>query len=74
MAHHAVKQPTVSVEPEEVRQALEKICGSRHFVHAPKKKGFLNLICDFYLKGRAHELNEYILGYDVFGRDDTYDP
>jgi len=74
MAHHAIERPLVSVEPEEVRQTLERILSSKYFVHAPKKKGFLNLICDFYLKGRAHELNEYILGYDVFGRDNTYDP
>lgn len=78
MAHHAVRhateQSSVSVEPEEVRQTLEKILTSKHFVNAPKKKGFLSLICSFYLDGRAHELNEYILGYDVFGRDAKYDP
>jgi hypothetical protein len=71
---HAVKQPAAALEPDEVRLVLEKILNSKHFVHAPKKKGFLRLICDFYLNGRAHELNEYILGYDVFERDNSYDP
>lgn len=71
---HAVKQSSAALEPDEVRLALEKILNSKYFVHAPKKKGFLRLICDFYLNGRAHELNEYILGYDVFERDNSYDP
>jgi hypothetical protein len=71
---HAVKQSSEALAPDEVRQTLENILSSRYFVHAPKKKGFLRLICDFYLNGRAHELNEYILGYDVFERDNTYDP
>lgn len=71
---HAVKQSAEALEPDEVRQTLENILSSKYFVHAPKKKGFLRLICDFYLNGRAHELNEYILGYDVFERDNAYDP
>jgi hypothetical protein len=53
---------------------LEKILGSKHFVNAHKKKQFLRLICNFYLEGRAHELNEHILGYDVFGRKNGYNP
>jgi hypothetical protein len=71
---HAVKHSAEGLEPDEVRQTLENILSSKYFVHAPKKKGFLRLICDFYLSGRAHELNEYILGYDVFERDNAYDP
>lgn len=71
---HAVKHSSESLQPDEVRQTLENILSSKYFVHAPKKKGFLRLICDFYLSGRAHELNEYILGYDVFERDNAYDP
>ncbi|MCI0661347.1 MAG: hypothetical protein L0220_09765 [Acidobacteria bacterium] len=43
-------------------------------MHAHKKRQFLSLICDFYIKGRAHELNEYVLAYDVFARDNNYNP
>jgi hypothetical protein len=68
------EQPPSMIGPNEVRQALESILKSKHFVNAHKKKKFLRLICDFYLEGRAHELNEHILGYDVFGRDDSYHP
>ncbi len=43
-------------------------------VNADKKQKFLRLICDYYLEGRAQELNEHLLGYDVFGRDSSYNP
>src|ERR1051325_585375 len=69
----AEPSPT-AIEPDDVRQVLERISRSKHFVNAHKKKKFLRLICDFYLEGRAHELNEHILGYDVFGRDQSYNP
>src|SRR2546426_8162077 len=74
MRPQTAKQSVPSVQPDEVRQSLDNILNSKYFVNAPKKKAFLRLICDFYLEGRAHELNEYILGYDVFDRDKTYEP
>jgi hypothetical protein len=68
-------EPIVSsIEPDEVRQALDSLLWSKYFVNAHKKKKFLRLICDYYLEGRAQELNEHILGYDVFGRDNSYNP
>ena len=60
--------------PDEVRRMLERILGSREFANAPKKQKFLQLICEAYLEGRAGELNEYLIGYEVFGRQQTYNP
>ncbi|HWC76590.1 MAG TPA: hypothetical protein VG778_03970, partial [Blastocatellia bacterium] len=65
---------TDQIEGQEISQALDRILSSRHFVHAPKKQKFLKLVCDFYLSGRASELNEYLIGREVFDRDDTYNP
>jgi hypothetical protein len=59
---------------EEVRQTLARVLNSKYFVHAHKKRQFLSVVSDFYLNGRGHELNEYVLAYDVFGRDSTYNP
>src|SRR5215468_1668326 len=59
---------------EEVRQLLERILCSRQFSNAPKKQKFLQLICEAYLDGRATELNEHLIGYEVFDRNETYDP
>src|SRR5437899_1283347 len=74
MRPQTAKQSVPSFQPDEVRQSLDNILNSKYFVNATKKRAFLRLICDFYLEGRAHELNEYILGYDVFDRDKTYEP
>ena len=74
MKTRMAEQGDSSFEPDDVRQALESILRSKHFVNAPKKKKFLRLICDFYLEGRAQELNEHMLGYDVFGRGNSYNP
>jgi hypothetical protein len=70
MAEH----PPFTIEPDTTREVLEKILSSKHFVNAHKKKQFLRLICNFYFEGRAHELNEHVLGYDVFGRKNGYNP
>ena len=59
---------------EEVREALNRILSSRHFANAPMKTRFLQLVCEEYLSGRASELNEYLIGCEVFGRTETYNP
>ena len=59
---------------EEMRQALDRVLNSKHFVHAPMKQKFLRLTCDFHLSGRGAELNEYLIGREVFDRDDSYNP
>jgi hypothetical protein len=62
------------VTPDEVARALDSVLKSKQFVNAHKRQKFLRLICDFYLAGRANELNEYAIAYDVFGRDSGYNP
>ncbi len=59
---------------EEVRQLLDRILCSRQFSNSPKKQKFLQLICEAYLDGRASDLSEYSIGYEVFDRNETYDP
>ncbi len=59
---------------QEIRGLLERILSSKQFANAPKKQKFLQLICETYMAGRADELNEYLIGYEVFNRHDTYNP
>lgn len=59
---------------EEIHLALKRILSSKYFAQAPKKQKFLRLICDAHLKGRASEINEYMIGYEVFDRNDNYNP
>jgi hypothetical protein len=65
---------SLTASREEERAALEQVLSSKYFVHAPMKQKFLRLICEFYLSGRASELNEYLIGREVYSRDDTYNP
>jgi hypothetical protein len=58
----------------EVREAMSRILASKQFVNAPTKQKFLRLICESYLTGRAFELNEYMIGCEVYGRDGNYNP
>src|SRR5262245_20738275 len=65
---------TPPASQEEMRRALDRVLNSKHFVHAPMKQKFLRLACDFHLSGRGGELNEYLIGREVFDRDDSYNP
>ncbi len=64
----------VSISPEEIRRAVERILNSRHFSQAPKKRKFVQLICDYHLAGRANEINEHLIGLEVYERPDRYSP
>src|SRR5262249_51058050 len=59
MKTKSVEGQPVSQAPSkaEVRETMRRILTSRHFVNAPTKQRFLQLICESYLNGRASELN-----------------
>jgi hypothetical protein len=71
-----VEGKPASQEPSkaEVRETMRRILASRHFVNAPTKQRFLRLICEYYLNGRASELNEYMIGCELYDRDESYNP
>lgn len=68
------QQIMMAATREDVEQVLSRVLSSKYFAHAPKKQKFLRLICDFYSNGRAGELNEYLIGREVFDRDGDYNP
>ncbi len=68
------KNTAIDISPEEVRQTLARILQSKYFSHAPKKQRFIQLICNYYLQGRTAELNEYLIGYEVFEKGTGYNP
>jgi hypothetical protein len=76
MLEHAQNPSTdpPAIKPAEVRQTLETILGSKYFSHAPQKRKFLRLICDFYLNNRASDLNEHLIGREVFSRGAGFHP
>src|SRR5215470_17201127 len=72
-AHNPSNDPP-AIRPDEVRQALETILSSKYFSHAPQKRKFLRLICDFYLNNRASDLNEHLIGREAFSRGASFHP
>ena len=62
------------ISAEELRPLLQRILASRHFASAGRRKRFLTVVADYYLFGRAEELNEFCLASEVFGFDQDYDP
>src|SRR4030095_5838773 len=72
--HQASTEIGLPIAPEEIRRALDRILNSRHFSQAPKKRKFVQLICDYHLAGRAKEINEHLIGIEVYERNDRYSP
>ncbi|HEU0178100.1 MAG TPA: hypothetical protein VFV58_27885 [Blastocatellia bacterium] len=72
--HQTSIEISVPIPPEEIKRTLERILNSRHFSQAPKKRKFVQLICDYHLAGRAKEINEHLIGLEVYERSDRYSP
>src|SRR5262245_51981376 len=72
--HQISPEISVPISPEEIKRALDRILNSRHFSQAPKKRKFVQLICDYHLAGRAKEINEHLIGLEVYERNDRYSP
>lgn len=60
--------------PETVREHLEKILASDGFVNSERLCRFLRFSVEAKLVGEEDRIKEYLLGREVFDRDDRYDP
>ncbi|MGO9239420.1 MAG: hypothetical protein ACLQBJ_01310 [Bryobacteraceae bacterium] len=58
----------------EVREQLNRILASRHFVKARKKSRFLEFLCEQAVSGVAESVNEYSIGVDIYERGADFDP
>ncbi len=63
-----------SPTPDEVRLQVARITAGRRFTAAPSLARFLNFIVRETTAGRGPALKEYLIGVDVFGRGETFDP
>src|SRR5580692_5125495 len=57
-----------------VRAELEKIVSSPVFITAEALRRFLRYIVDQTLEGNARWIKESVLGVEVFGRGESFDP
>jgi serine/threonine-protein kinase len=53
---------------------LSRIFASKAFRQADRLKRFLTFIVDETVGGRGERLKEFVVGVEVFGKDDTFDP
>jgi TolB-like protein len=63
-------QPT----QDEVRQELDRVLRGDGFANADRMSAFLRFVVERALAGEADRVKEYLIGVEVFGRDEKYDP
>src|SRR6266540_3240744 len=66
--------PSQSQLDDAVREHLERVLASPTFQQGDRLKRFLKFIVLEAVAGRRHELKEYVIGVQVFGKEDTFDP
>jgi len=62
------------ISAAEIRQEVSNILKSEQFRNSEKLSGFLAYICKKYIEGTANQLNEYMLGLEVFDRKPGFSP
>src|ERR1043166_9402782 len=53
---------------------LNRILAGKAFRQADRLKRFLSFIVDETIAGRGERLKEFVVGVEVFGKDDSFDP
>src|SRR5438445_6628021 len=68
----AVQAPDESDKP--IRDHLARVLGSATFQPVDRLKRFLAFITHEALDGRSDQLKEYVIGVQVFGKEESFDP
>src|SRR5215471_5911152 len=68
--------PSAAYSPsaQAIREELERLLKSVTFAAARAQKRFLQFTVTETLHGRGHSLKEFVLGVEVFGRGESFDP
>ncbi|MFN0100827.1 MAG: hypothetical protein ACKV2U_01925 [Bryobacteraceae bacterium] len=61
-------------DPAALRAHLQQILASPGFANADRLRRFLQFTVEAHIKGESSQIKEYVLGREVFDRDDAYDP
>ncbi len=57
-----------------VGEELQRIVASRTFYRSERLRDFLTFVVEQLLEGRSTGLKEYVIGTEVYGRPDSFDP
>jgi serine/threonine-protein kinase len=74
MSKPALAEPNRIPDPAAVQQQLERVLTSPTFQQVDRLKRFLTFITLEALSGRSDQLKEYVIGVQVFGKEDAFDP
>jgi serine/threonine-protein kinase len=66
--------PELSRDAEKSTAQLNRILASKAFRQADRLKRFLTFIVEETLAGRGERLKEFVVGVEVFGKDNSFDP
>ena len=58
----------------EIRAELDRILRSRVFIHSRRIRRFLQFVVEECLLQKHHRLKEYLIGIEVFNRQEAFDP
>lgn len=58
----------------EIRAELDRILRSRAFIHSRRIRRFLQFVVEECLLEKHHRLKEYLIGLEVFNRQEAFDP
>src|SRR5690349_11377959 len=62
------------LDTDNVRLQLAKILASPEFVNAERLSHFLRFVVDKNQAGEGNHLKEYVIGIEVYGRNQLFDP
>ena len=57
-----------------VRAQLERVLASEYFAHSERLSRFLRFAVEQVLNGQENKLKEYLIGVEVFDRQESFDP
>jgi hypothetical protein len=64
----------VSIPPQDVHSELELLLQSPLFSRSEKLRRFLRFVCEVTVQGNASQINEHLIGIEVFKRGSDYNP
>jgi Tol biopolymer transport system component len=70
----APEQKHLSLPAQAIEEQLTRILASHEFASAGRLSAFLEFVVHKTLEGKNHEIKEYAVGTEVFGRLESFDP
>src|SRR5436305_14238524 len=65
-------KPTGEILLEDRKAALDAVLESKEFSRAPALAKLLKYLCEKTFEGRLHEIKEFSIATDVYGRSESF--